>query len=143
MKRVELPPAVLAAAAEAGRQGYPFEVCGVLIGRVDGPVARVARQVPYPNVAEESQRRRRFAIEPVVLVRLDRELRKSGETLLGFYHSHPDHPAQPSTTDMEYFRLWPGTVWIIVPTTRDNAGIPRAWWLESSDSEAAVEIEIS
>jgi proteasome lid subunit RPN8/RPN11 len=143
VKQVVLPQRLRAAAAEEGRKGYPFEVCGALVGKVEGASAVVTRIVSYPNVADESQRRRRFAIEPVALVRLDRELRKSGEALIGFYHSHPDHPAAPSSTDMEYFRLWPGTVWIIIPIEKGAPGTARAWWLENSETENAAEIELS
>jgi proteasome lid subunit RPN8/RPN11 len=142
VKRLVLPRAAADAAAAAGRAGYPFEICGALIGQRDKDHARVARVVPFPNVAEESQRRRRFAVDPVELIRLDRELRKSGEKLLGFYHSHPDHPAAPSPTDMEYFRLWPQTVWLIIPIANQVPGRSRAWWLESHDSESAAEIEV-
>jgi proteasome lid subunit RPN8/RPN11 len=78
----------------------------------------------------------------VGIVRLERELRKSGEQLIGFYHSHPDHPAVPSATDLEYFRLWPDTVWLIVPVNAGEPGGGRAWWLESSDSTTAKEVAV-
>ena len=141
MKRLELPRAATDAVNVAAREGYPYEICGALVGYSDGTSARVTRAVSFPNIAEETQRRRRFVIDPVLIMRLERELRKTGEKLLGFYHSHPDHPAQPSATDMEYFRLWPGTVWVIVPVAKGEPGKGRAWWLESADAAAAIEIE--
>ena len=105
--------------------------------------ARAERLVPLANVADESQRRRRFVIEPIAMVKLERELRKSGEQLVGFYHSHPDHPAEPSVTDLEFFRLWPRTVWLIIPVAKGEPGVGRGWWLESGEAEGAVELEVS
>ena len=142
MRRLELPGSVAETAAAAAAKGYPLEICGVLAGQSDGESASVLRLVPLPNVAEESQQRRRFVIDPAAIVKLDRELRKSGEQLLGFYHSHPDHEAAPSRTDLEYFRLWPETVWLIIPVQQGEAGKGRAWWLESPDDETASEIEL-
>ena len=142
MKRLDLPRAVAEAAAAAARAGYPFEICGAMVGRMTGESARVERIVPLANIAEESQRRRRFLIEPIAMVKLERELRKSGEQLVGFYHSHPDHPAEPSVTDLEYFRLWPRTVWVIIPVAKGEPGTARGWWLESSDSDKAAELEV-
>jgi proteasome lid subunit RPN8/RPN11 len=143
VKRLELPALVAKTAAAAAAKGYPFEICGVLIGESDDDSASVWRLVSLPNVAEESQRRRRFVIDPAEIVKLDRELRKSGEELLGFYHSHPDHPAAPSQTDLEYFRLWPKTIWLIIPVSKGTPGGGRAWWLESAEDERAIEIEVS
>lgn len=139
MKRLVLPAAAAESAAAEGRQGYPYEICGALIGHQEGEVLRVQRVASFPNVADETQRRRRFAIDPVAILRLERELRGSGEQLLGFYHSHPDHEAAPSVTDMEYFRLWPETAWLIVPVRQGEPGPGRAWWL-ARDAEQATEI---
>jgi len=128
--------------ADAGREGYPYEICGVMIGTFDGEVAQVSRVAALPNSAAEPERRRRFTIDPLLIVRLDRELRGTAERLVGFYHSHPDHPAAPSATDMEYFRLWPETVWLIVPVAHGQPGQARAWWLGLKAAEA-TELEVS
>ena len=141
LKRLVLPREPAGAAAAAAREGYPFEICGALVGRLESDDARVTRLVPLPNSAEESQRRRRFAVDPVLIVKLARELRRSGESLLGFYHSHPDHEAKPSPTDLEFFRLWPETTWLILPVHAGEPGPARAWWL-ASDAEKATELEV-
>lgn len=143
LTRLHLPAAASDATAAAASEGYPFEICGALIGRREGETARVSRVVALPNSAEESLRRRRFVIEPVLIVRLDRALRGANESLLGFYHSHPDHPAEPSVTDLEYFRLWPDTVWLIVPVNQGVPGKGRAWWMQSPGAEQAIELVVS
>jgi len=142
LTRLHLPAAASDVAAAAAREGYPFEICGALIGRREGETAWASRVVALPNSAEESLRRRRFVIDPVLIVRLDRELRGGNESLLGFYHSHPDHPAEPSVTDLEYFRLWPDTVWLIVPVNQGVPGKGRAWSLETSEAEKAIELKV-
>lgn len=122
--------------------GYPLEVCGLLIGvgEEDGTALRVTRTLPCPNVAPAAERRRRFAIEPRAVINVQRALRGTPERILGFYHSHPDAAAEPSATDMEYVRLWPETVWLIVPVARGAAGPPRAWWLDRMDAAAPREL---
>jgi proteasome lid subunit RPN8/RPN11 len=142
VNRLELSRAAIDAVNAAAREGYPYEICGVLTGRAGGTSARVTRVVPFSNIVEETQRRRRFAIDPVGIIRLERELRTTGEKLLGFYHSHPDHPAQPSSTDMEYFRHWPGTIWLIVPVAKGEPGVARGWFLATAESRAAEEIQV-
>lgn len=124
--------------------GYPFEVCGMLIGveEDDGAALRVTRTLPCPNVAPAEERRRRFAIEPRVVINVRRALRGTPERILGFYHSHPDAAAEPSATDMEYVQLWPETVWLIVPVAGGAAQPPRAWWLDGADAAAPRELTL-
>lgn len=137
-----LPSAVADSAAAASRAGYPFEICGALIGRFDGDTVLVGRVVAFPNSAEESQRRRRFVIDPLLIVQLERDLRRTSDSLVGFYHSHPDHEAAPSATDLEYFRLWPQTVWLIIPVDHGTPGKERAWSLEDPEAEKATELDV-
>ena len=80
------------------RSGYPFEVCGVLLGRNGDGARRVDRVIPAVNRERDSPRVR-YEIAPEDLVRIQREARDDGREILGYYHSHPDHPARPSETD--------------------------------------------
>lgn len=115
---------VAAPVARAMRQQavatYPEECCGLLVGRreADGSVL-VARAVTAPNVAPF--RRRRFEIDPAVRFRLMRELRGSDDVMVGHYHSHPDHPAEPSATDLA-MAFEPDLMWLIVAVTVEGAG---------------------
>jgi proteasome lid subunit RPN8/RPN11 len=128
--------AVEAIAADAA-DAYPEEACGILIGEP----GRVHRVVRCANVAPAEQRLRRFELDPADVIRVRRELRGTPEAIIGFYHSHPDHPAEPSRTDLESFRLWPRTLWLIVPVHEGVPGAPRGWWLDAEDS-APRELEI-
>ena len=97
----------------------------------------VTRAVPLPNEADAAVRRRRFTLDPAAVLRIERELRGGPERVLGFYHTHPDVEAVPSATDMQFFRLWPETVWIITAVRSGTPDSPRAWWL--ADAEGGAE----
>jgi proteasome lid subunit RPN8/RPN11 len=108
------------------RSGYPYEVCGVLLGRPDG--ARVARAVPVAN-RELEQPRVRYQIAPEDLFAIQREARARGEDVLGYYHSHPDHPARPSETDRRIAAegLADGVIHVVVGVEKGEHAVPTAW----------------
>src|SRR4051812_12530941 len=101
-----------------GERGYPEEVCGFLIGKTVGGVKTVTRLVEIENTWDEAgsaefadvakvgaafagaSRKRRFQIPPDEYFKAETEARAQGEGVLGFYHSHPDHPARPSAYDL-------------------------------------------
>lgn len=84
-----------------GRQSYRDEACGVLYGRAAAEGKHVLRAEPMVN-AREDERHRRFVVTASDYRLAEAEASRSGLTLLGFYHSHPDHPAYPSLYDLEH-----------------------------------------
>jgi proteasome lid subunit RPN8/RPN11 len=114
----------LTAMLEHACHGYPFEVCGVLLG--EG--SRVAAIVPVVNRETESPRVR-YQIAPEDLIRVQREGRERGEEILGYYHSHPDHPARPSETDRRIAAqgLSDGVIHVVVGVERGERATPTAW----------------
>jgi proteasome lid subunit RPN8/RPN11 len=121
---------------------YPSEACGLLIGRRRGGTVVVTDAPSCQNLAAPDDRRRRFVIDPRRVLQAERHLRDSGDALVGFYHSHPDARAVVSETDMQYLRLWPNTVWLIVPVARGRAATPRAWWLDTPGEGPGRELEV-
>jgi proteasome lid subunit RPN8/RPN11 len=117
---------------------YPRECCGILVGRVAGENAEVLHVVAARNVAEGARLRDRYTIEPLAIVRADREARDGGMEIVGFYHSHPDHPAVPSETDREL--AWEGYVYIIVRVDAKGGGDLRGWRI--GESGAFVEVPV-
>lgn len=108
--------------------GYPFEVCGVLLGRgLDGS-RRVERVIPVANRETEAPRVR-FQIAPEDLIRIQREGRHECREILGYYHSHPDHPARPSETDRRIAAegLSDGVVHVVVGIEAGRRAAPTAW----------------
>jgi proteasome lid subunit RPN8/RPN11 len=84
--------------AAHARAGYPHEVCGFLLGSWVEGVTHVARVVPVPN-RETERPAVRYQIAPEDYIEVQRHGRESGLEVVGYFHSHPDHPARPSETD--------------------------------------------
>jgi proteasome lid subunit RPN8/RPN11 len=112
-----------------GESAYPAECCGVLAGRV-GESKEVVRLVPVVN--RRSDDPRRYLISPDDLLRITLELRRSALEVLGYYHSHPDHPAVPSEFDSQ--NAWPWYSYIIVRVDRGRAAALTSWVLEDDCS---------
>jgi proteasome lid subunit RPN8/RPN11 len=103
----------LKAICDAAETAYPRECCGLLVGRRKGAdEVRVTRVCPSANVTA-TDARDSFEVSPQLRFDVMRELGDGPECIVGHYHSHPDHPAQPSVRDLE--RAWePDLVWLIV-----------------------------
>ena len=87
---------------------YPHECCGGLIGTIDGDNKIVTQVVPIENNWEDTgdeTKTRRFMITSDDYRQLERKASDENAQLLGFYHSHPDHPPEPSETDLKF--AWP------------------------------------
>jgi proteasome lid subunit RPN8/RPN11 len=123
-------------AAEAirahGRETYPHECCGALLGR-DG---HVVGTLALPNTTEEGPRRR-FLVRPSDYRDAERAAAAQGLDLLGFYHSHPDHPARPSQYDLDH--AWPSFSYVIVSVQAGEAVDLRSWKLREDRSSFAEE----
>lgn len=111
------------------REGYPAEVCGFLLG-VDGKVRRVETVRPGKNLRGKTTRDR-YLVDPRDTLRADQEARQRGLEMLGFYHSHPEHPPVPSTYDVEH--AWPWYTYLIVSISSQGIGGARAWRLEGEE----------
>ncbi|MFQ6012388.1 MAG: Mov34/MPN/PAD-1 family protein [Thermoplasmata archaeon] len=129
---IELPVTMLKDLRQHALQGYPSEVCGLLLG-LDGEVRRVIAIRRATNLRAAATRDR-YEIDPQVIVDGDREARDRGLAILGFYHSHPDHPAAPSRHDTE--RAWPWYTYLILATTAEGVEEATAW---RRDEEGMVE----
>jgi proteasome lid subunit RPN8/RPN11 len=115
-----------------GAQAYPNECCGIMIGRdmSDGACTRriVERLEPMDNVFDAAQQRRRFAVDPLALMRAEKSAAAEGRLVIGFYHSHPDHPARPSEFDREH--AWPFYSYVIVSIAQGSAVDMTSWILD-------------
>lgn len=114
----------------AGEGAYPEECCGVLYGRdVDG--RRIVEAVEaVENSFEAGEKYHRFSITGEVLMRAEKRAAVEGRLVVGFYHSHPDHPARPSEFDREHG--WPFYSYVIVAVAGSGgAGSGRSGELTS------------
>jgi proteasome lid subunit RPN8/RPN11 len=110
-----------------GAETYPHECCGALIGR-DGVVTAT---FALPNTTEEGPRRR-FLVRPADYQQAERRASELGAELLGFYHSHPDHPARPSQYDLDH--AWPFFSYVIVSVQAGEPGDLTSWRLRDDRS---------
>ena len=117
-RQLTITSAVDAAIRAHGEETYPHECCGALVGRHDGVTAIVA----LPNTTDEGPRRR-FMVRPSDYQLAERRATELGGELLGFYHSHPDHPARPSQYDLDH--AWPTFAYIIVAVAGGGADLSR------------------
>lgn len=116
-----------------GVRDYPYECCGLLLGRY-GPNGKVVKETyPISNAREESAKRNRFLIEPAELMRGEKYATGKDLEVVGFYHSHPDSAAVPSQYDLEH--AWPTYSYIIVSTTAENANDLFSWEQEADRSK--------
>lgn len=117
---------------EHGVRDYPYECCGLLLGRYGEHGKTVTETYPISNAREESAKRNRFLIAPEELMRGERYAREHDLEVVGFYHSHPDSPAVPSQYDLEH--AWPTYSYIIVSTSAERANDLFSWEQEPDRS---------
>ena len=127
MRRTELGPGVEIAIRRHGEETYPHECCGALVGSGD----RVTAAVALPNTTEEGPRRR-FLVRPSDYRLAEQRASELGGELLGFYHSHPDHPARPSQFDLDH--AWPTFAYVIVSVVSQRAEDMTVWFLKEDRS---------
>ena len=124
---LRLTDGVDAAIRAHGREAYPHECCGALLGR--GGV--VTSTSPLPNVTDEGPRRR-FRVSDQDYQAVQRAADAAGEDLVGFYHSHPDHPAVPSQYDLDH--AFPSFAYVIVSVMAGLDADLRSWTLKDDRS---------
>lgn len=118
---VRVSPKALAAIQAEAVRAYPNEGCGALLGPGDGDVHEA---VPLPNV-EKDRPRVRFTVRPEDYLAMENEADARGLRLLGFWHSHPDHPARPSDTDRRF--AWEGLLTLVIAVENKVPGALTAW----------------
>ncbi len=114
-----------------GEETYPHECCGVLLGRMDGD-ERVATSVARAGNTRTDSAHNRYNIDPKDLIRIQREGRERGEDIIGFYHSHPDHAARWSSTDLAEAH-WFGCSYVITSVEKGKAQLTNSFELTGSD----------
>jgi proteasome lid subunit RPN8/RPN11 len=117
-----------------GEETYPHECCGVLLGRSDEDGRAVTKAVRCGNTRYDSAHNR-YHIAPQELVRIQRQAREEGLEILGFYHSHPDHPARWSQTDLAEAH-WIGCSYVITSVEKGKVKITNSFLLTGETEES-------
>ena len=113
------------------RETYPEECAGALVG-IEKRGTKVVVDVWRAENTHEEERSRRFLIEPLKIKAFEERAEKQDMGVLGFYHSHPDHPAEPSEYDREH--AWPGYSYVIASVSAENVEDVRSWTLKDDRS---------
>ena len=113
------------------KESYPEECAGALVGMDTGEMKIVVDVWRAQNTHDED-RGHRFLIEPLQIKRFEERTRELDMDLLGFYHSHPDHPAEPSEYDREH--AWPYYSYVIASVGKDEVEDMRSWVLKEDRS---------
>jgi proteasome lid subunit RPN8/RPN11 len=116
---------------EHAREAYPEECAGALVG-MDAGGMKVVVDVWRAENTHEEERSRRFLIEPLKIKEFEERAAERDLDVLGFYHSHPDHPAEPSEYDRDH--AWPGWSYVIASVSKDNVEDMRSWVLKDDRS---------
>ena len=116
-----------------GEETYPHECCGVLLGHADEDGRTVTKTIRCGNTRSDSPHNR-YNIAPQELVHIQRQAREKGLEIVGFYHSHPDHPARWSQTDLAEAH-WIGCSYVITSVERGQAKITNSFFLAGETEE--------
>jgi proteasome lid subunit RPN8/RPN11 len=130
---LHLSRAVYEAIRAHGEETYPNECCGALLGKPsqDGWIVEAA--VAAGNTRTDSAHNR-YQISPLELVKIERDARRQGLGIAGFYHSHPDHPAEWSSTDLAEAH-WLGCAYVITAVAKGKAAVTNSFTLAGSTEE--------
>ncbi|HZB88402.1 MAG TPA: M67 family metallopeptidase [Terracidiphilus sp.] len=133
MSVLRIPRAVYRSLRAHGEQTYPHECCGALLGLFRQGCLEIAEAVQAGNTRTDSAHNR-YQISPGELVKIEREARAKKLEIVGFYHSHPDHPAQWSQTDFAEAH-WLGCAYVITEVAQGRAVVTNAFLLAGTSEE--------
>ncbi len=115
-----------------GEETYPHECCGILLGSFGDDGSRTVTSTARCGNTRTDSAHNRYNIDPKELVRIQREGREREEDIVGFYHSHPDHPARWSQTDFEEAH-WIGCSYVITSVEKGKAVLTNSFELAGTD----------
>ena len=133
MSVLRVPRAIYHAIRTHGEETYPNECCGALLGRPSAAGWQVVDAIRAGNTRTDSAHNR-YHIAPLELVGIERKARQQGLEIAGFYHSHPDHPAQWSPTDFAEAH-WLGCSYVITEVAYGKAAVSNSFLLAGPTEE--------
>jgi proteasome lid subunit RPN8/RPN11 len=137
---LKIPNALFDQLRRHGERTYPRECCGVLVGEFDETGSKTIKAVIECGNTRTDSPENRYNINPSELVRIQREALQAGHDIVGFYHSHPDHPAQWSATDLAEAH-WTGCSYLITSVERGRAALTNSFFLEGLEETKHFEDE--
>jgi len=128
VKELILPTSLAQQIEAEGVAAYPNECCGLLVGReLDATRRVVDRLVPMANAFDPVEQYHRFTVDPLAQMEAEKQADAEGKVVLGYYHSHPDHPARPSEYDRTHMPPWSFYSQVIVAIHARRPADMTAW----------------
>lgn len=127
--RVNIHPKAMETIIRHAKNTFPNECCGFLYGK-DSVIRSIEEAIPVKN-SKEGDQRRRFEISPLDYVKAEQYAELNGTCFLGIYHSHPNHPAIASSTDLE--KAMPYFSYVIVSIIEGYYDDVKSWRLKESE----------
>lgn len=137
--RLLITPRQTARLRYLAEMSYPFEACGLLVGKLEEQRVRVEEVLQARNLTQHAARER-YVLDPEDFLTAERCARERGLRIVGIWHSHPNHPAEPSVRDLK--AAWHGYSYMIISVDALGDTVVRSWRLEGSHL-APEPIEIS
>ena len=136
--QITLPNHLLDQIHRHGEEAYPEEGAGLLLGKADAEQRQVSALLPLTNAREDAARHNRYLLTAEDMMRGELEAERVGLDVIGVFHSHPDHPNQPSEFDRDWALPW--FSYIITSVQAGKAVESRSWRL--TDDRDAFDEEI-
>lgn len=138
---LKIPGALFDQLRQHGEATYPHECCGVLVGEFDEAGGKAVKTVVQCGNTRTDSPANRYHISPSELVRIQREALLAGHDIVGFYHSHPDHPARWSATDLAEAH-WTGCSYVITSVEEGRAALTNAYLLVGEEDGKHFDDEV-
>ena len=141
MNAIVLSKSIAKQIESEGAAAYPNECCGILIGKEKDGRRVVERLAPMKNAFVAGEQYHRFSIDPLAQIEAEKSADDAGQVVLGYYHSHPDHPARPSEYDRTHVPPWSFYGHIIVAIEKGRPAAMTAWFMnEETEQFAPLEL---
>jgi proteasome lid subunit RPN8/RPN11 len=132
---LKIPAVLYNRLRQHGEATYPHECCGVLVGQFGEAAVKIVKTVVECGNTRTDSPTNRYHIDPIELVRIQRGALLAGDDIVGFYHSHPDHPARWSTTDLAEAH-WTMCSYVITSVEKGRAVLTNSFiLLEQEDAK--------
>jgi proteasome lid subunit RPN8/RPN11 len=130
---IKVPASLMKKIYSHTEASYPNECCGLMIGTfADGAQPKIAREFRICKNLNTERARDRYDMDPLDMLKAQREFENTPLEIIGIYHSHPDHPSRPSQTDTD--RAWPDYSYVIISVQKGSVRSAQSWVLNESNS---------
>src|ERR1051326_4798298 len=127
---LKIPQNILREIYDHTEASYPNECCGLMVGTMSEGVRNVHTFRKCKNLNTE-RARDRYELDPLDMLRTEREFTNTELSIIGIYHSHPDHPSRPSQTDTD--RAWPDYSYVIISVQKGTVASANSWELNEAE----------